>query len=1179
MKYNKLSLFFIVLILTIVSVNATEINDNTTIVNNSNPIIQNDLPENEFNEVYTNIYKEIDNNQEINNNYIYNDTNEIIDDTILLDHDNQILINNMPESYIDLNNENSQQNIITKTKSSTSNLNITYSYNDILKAANQTSNYIKTNHTLPATATLNGKQVNMNDFLYLICKSLNQTTQVTSTTYNHVTGSYGTNSDNTKIYKEKYLILANEIIKCYNTNGRNPKKIATVDYQTMSFDDTVYFYARAVAFKYNNNRLPNYGTIIALYNNDYSQETEAQIKNTTAPVYITNKPQLNSNGHDYTLNLTTSKQNKIYYTINGTIPTQKSTQYTKPITINNYTILQFFSITPENKTSPIYYYKNENPTPYVTIINNTEVENNYQTIKLIANKPGIIYYTRNGTIPTNQSKPYNQNSELNISIKTQINTILEDKQTQKSENNVYQAPQIITLPVVKIEVITQLPYNKMKIYFDLKKTQKVYYTTDGTNPKNSSSMKKMNYEDQFDSGTIKQQIELSSENIVKYYTEDELGLKTNTYTFKPKKQNERVTITILNTTPLYTKGAVNTKGEEKIKIQVNDIEQLVIRKDEEFIENNEIVLNQTNKIIIKVYGERRINEYSLQNGLRTRMNYTYTMKIPYQKMSIVTNNKIIMNLTNNTLENELKNGKYLLYDYNTKTNKLTSETNLTNPGILINISNNTIIIKTYDYCYGDTNQLSITKEWVKYNTLNINTINNGVKKEIGTFYMPSLNYIDCEFISNDFYRSDNIRDYLSSTKINNTRTLESVHTYVLTNQKISYDVLQTWIQKYHTYNKSVYKSCYGTFMTGLTHMYFENAMMTVIDYELNLSTYAAYNTQMDVYITSNGQTVININDGSYGTIARYSDSTNFKIHNFLNGYIGSYLEDLVLYMTGDNNTGSACTYFIQDVLNYKTINFTYDNNTGKLKIHTQDNTDYMITINPSGSYTWSILNHRTDSKTLKSTTNTNLTENETNIELELTGGLGTPGYEYTYETGANEIILDALSSLDNILNWTMNHVNYSELNWEIINTGEDMAGSILIGTGICLICATGVGTIPIALIAGGSALCFFATGVNEVEDLSNPYYYIKSSWSISEAVVTSYVGGPLTKEFAKITATTITKTIDKKVISASIHETLVRNNLEKSSQIPNLCYDLINNKFKDMGLDFVLKHTKGYISS
>lgn len=120
----------------------------------------------------------------------------------------------------------------------------------------------------------------MNEMLFLMCKSLNSTSTITSNNYSHISSSTGTNCNNVKIYKNDYLKLSNELIKYYTTNNENPQKI-TINNETLTFDDAVYFYARAVAWKYNNKgTLPNYGTVIALYNNDYSTDENALISQT-----------------------------------------------------------------------------------------------------------------------------------------------------------------------------------------------------------------------------------------------------------------------------------------------------------------------------------------------------------------------------------------------------------------------------------------------------------------------------------------------------------------------------------------------------------------------------------------------------------------------------------------------------------------------------------------------------------------------------------------------------------------------------------------------------------------------------------------------------------------------------------------------------------------------------------
>lgn len=202
-----------------------------------------------------------------------------------------------------------------------------------------------------------------------------------------------------------------------------------------------------------------------------------------------------------------------------------------------------------------------------------------------------------------------------------------------------------------------------------------------------------------------------------------------------------------------------------------------------------------------------------------------------------------------------------------------------------------------------------------------------------------------------------------------------------------------------------------------------------------------------------------------------------------------------------------------------------------------------------------------------------------NDEYEEHGAIGQVGYGYNYETSATENELDFISKIDDILNWGPTHLHLTDAEWESFNLAEDSAGSILIGTGVFLICASGVGLIPIALIAGGSTLCYFATGVNEVDDFKNPYYYIKASWSISSAIVMSACGGGEIQALGKVTSSTITKEVSLKEIDTCFREALAVNHLDKKENLVKYIGDIISSKFQDIGLDYVLNQTKGYVPS
>lgn len=259
---------------------------------------------------------------------------------------------------------------------------------------------------------------------------------------------------------------------------------------------------------------------------------------------------------------------------------------------------------------------------------------------------------------------------------------------------------------------------------------------------------------------------------------------------------------------------------------------------------------------------------------------------------------------------------------------------------------------------------------------------------------------------------------------------------------------------------------------------------------------------MAIRITYNGYTLINIQDGVFGTNI-IGNSTNTSTYNFLTGFIGSYLEGVVLNLAGDKNAGSAAIYFMEDYYNNKTLNFTYDNKTGTLQIHTENNTDYMITLCSNGAYTYMIMNSRNSSKNLKTTTA------ETNIIItkEICGGYGSIGYGYNYENAATWTISDFITKgIESIYNFGKNYITYcyeqtipdsaTDTCWKIINTCEDIAGSILITTGITLAISSAPVVLPIAAVAGGALLCYAATGANSLDDISNPYYAENAAISI-----------------------------------------------------------------------------------
>ena len=108
---------------------------------------------------------------------------------------------------------------------------------------------------------------------------------------------------------------------------------------------------------------------------------------------------------DQNVIISMSEPGTIYYTTDGTIPTTSSSTYTNPITIASSTNLKYLAIDLAGNKSPIYTeIYNILPTSSATPTGG--LYNSAQFITLIMNEPGTIYYTTDGTTPTNNSNIY-----------------------------------------------------------------------------------------------------------------------------------------------------------------------------------------------------------------------------------------------------------------------------------------------------------------------------------------------------------------------------------------------------------------------------------------------------------------------------------------------------------------------------------------------------------------------------------------------------------------------------------------------------------------------------------------------------------------------------------------------------------------------------------------------------
>ena len=389
----------------------------------------------------------------------------------------------------------------------------------------------------------------------------------------------------------------------YTLNGANPTTSSTKYTKAFVYDTSKtlkYFAVKANG---------EYGAVLSMKLSEGSTPYivyKTPITNQAQQVYIS-----------YTLPTTS-----IYYTINGSIPTTKSTKYNAPININNYTDLRFISVY-GSITSKVYSYRMNAVKPVVTIKNITDVRDNYQNITVKINKAGSIYYTRNGSIPNTSSNTWTNSTKVMISIKTQVRAILVDNEGFTSDVTFYQPEKVITPPITAIRPLTTLENNKQRIQFSTNKLNcTVYYTTDGTNPNNSTTVKTAKNNDK---------IYLNKNTRLKYYTQDDIQLyKSKVFNYTPVQHpNERPTITIINASNIWS------NGQQKIIIQSNQPGKFNITKynqtqaPTETLNNYGSYTTDTNtKIeIYTQYGDKysKTIEYNPINGFKTVMRYNYTV--------------------------------------------------------------------------------------------------------------------------------------------------------------------------------------------------------------------------------------------------------------------------------------------------------------------------------------------------------------------------------------------------------------------------------------------------------------------------------------------------------------------------------------------------------------------------
>jgi glutamine amidotransferase-like uncharacterized protein len=131
----------------------------------------------------------------------------------------------------------------------------------IQTAAASVKTFYETNKRLPNYVTVNGAQLTMPKFMYLLATAtiqLNSGSTSTITVKNvnaapKISGSIKSGN----IQKAEYITVAKRIVTFINTNGRAPNFLTT-KLGTLSFTKAVYTFSKVLAFYKTNKRLPNF---------------------------------------------------------------------------------------------------------------------------------------------------------------------------------------------------------------------------------------------------------------------------------------------------------------------------------------------------------------------------------------------------------------------------------------------------------------------------------------------------------------------------------------------------------------------------------------------------------------------------------------------------------------------------------------------------------------------------------------------------------------------------------------------------------------------------------------------------------------------------------------------------------------------------------------------------------
>lgn len=464
------------------------------------------------------------------------------------------------------------------------------------------------------------------------------------------------------------------------------------------------------------------------------------------------------------------------------------------------------------------------------------------------------------------------------------------------------------------------------------------------------------------------------------------------------------------------------------------------------------------------------------------------------------------------------------------------------------------MLSVNDKVYGDINHVSIVYD--TFDGMEKISIMHGNITEYTLYisYDKLLSYtselITTSFKSNQDILSLSRHEIISHSQLSNANSFEVIQSYLLTNQIITQDVLNDWMDKNESYDYGMRKAAYGTALTALTTLHYNDMITAYYAYYFNITYSRQEDTTILTGVNINQQTYTTTNDPTTGyTIYSGTDANRFYFR-LMTTLMFSECERMAIQSSLQNATSGLLTFY-KELLHYQDLTFTYDNITHIMNVTTV-NPDYYIEVDMTTEIAKVFLNAETSYETL-------------DINETFKGAHGTIGEGGCYHNQKTENLLNTTRKIYEITSNPNNNVTddlENLINSEVQSFLEDSLGSAMISGGLMITLSSGgIGLIVGGpMIMAGAVLWFHAAGANSIDDLQNPKIYTSACTSI----LLASIGGTELKtaaNAAKLTVKTTIKDKTKTVITASIEQNGLNSKID-------IAKNYVDGKIREYGIGY-----------